>query len=71
MDSKPYVEPKDSSDKADIFHIEDDHLSDTNNEYDAIEETEPGKRVWWICMTASVGGFLFGTFSQPFSALSF
>merc|ERR1712098_933471 len=69
MDSKPYVEPKDSSDKADIFHIEDDHLSDTNNEYDAIEETEPGKRVWWICMTASVGGFLFGYDTGVISAV--
>lgn len=66
MDTKPYLEPRESTDKVDIYHVEDGQLSDSSAEYDAIEETEPGKRVWWICMTASVGGFLFGISSQPF-----
>ncbi|KAH9217154.1 myo-inositol transporter [Leptodontidium sp. 2 PMI_412] len=69
MDTKPYLEPRESTDKVDIYHVEDGQLSDSSEEYDAIEETEPGKRVWWICMTASVGGFLFGYDTGVISAV--
>ncbi len=56
MESKQSLEHKSSTDKGDIFHLEHGQIPDD----DAIEETECGKKIWFICMTASTGGFLFG-----------
>ena len=47
-------------DKTDVLHHEDLQDSDSFSDDDAIEDTNPGKAVWLICMTASMGGFLFG-----------
>lgn len=59
MASKTYDENSFGNDKLDIQHNEDIQVSEFSDD-DAIEETSPGKAVWLICMTASMGGFLFG-----------
>ncbi|KAH7372143.1 myo-inositol transporter [Cadophora sp. MPI-SDFR-AT-0126] len=69
MDSKHALEHTSSIDKATISHLEDGQLSDSIHEDDAIEHTQPGKKVWLICMTASVGGFLFGYDTGVISAV--
>lgn len=60
MESKQSLEQKSSIDKADIFHLEHGQLTGSIPDDDAIEGTECGKKIWFICMTASTGGFLFG-----------
>lgn len=67
MDSKNALEHTSSSKKEDYSH--DEGVSSSDDSYlddDAIERTQPGKKVWMICMTASVGGFLFGEFTRLF-----
>ena len=44
--------------KAEIIHEEDLAAADLLD--DSIESTQPGKAIWLIACTVSMGGFLFG-----------
>ena len=49
-------------DKAEAIH--DEHGTETGHVFDdSIETTAPGKGVWLIACTVSMGGFLFGNVS--------
>jgi SP family myo-inositol transporter-like MFS transporter 13 len=65
MASKLFDENSSNNEKVDVLHNEDLQLSDSFSDDDAIEDTNPGKAVWLICMTASMGGFLFGKIKLP------
>lgn len=61
MDLKPDLSQTSSSadDKAEVLHTE--VISEVVPEIDdSIESTDPGKTVWLIACTVSMGGFLFG-----------
>lgn len=49
---------KASNDKVEIIHEEDLVAADLLD--DSIENTQPGKAIWLIACTVSMGGFLFG-----------
>lgn len=59
MDLKPDLSKTSSSaeDKGEVLHSEVVVVPDID---DSIESTDPGKTVWLIACTVSMGGFLFG-----------
>jgi SP family myo-inositol transporter-like MFS transporter 13 len=64
MDSKLFDENSFGNDKVDVHHSEDLQTSDSFSDDDAIEDANPSRAVWFICMTASMGGFLFGALNS-------
>lgn len=70
MDSKLFDENSLGNDKVGVLHNEDLQASDSFSDDDAIEDTNPGKAVWLISMTASMGGFLFGMLQLRYFALT-
>jgi SP family myo-inositol transporter-like MFS transporter 13 len=58
MDSDANSTKLSLDDKAEATHQE--HLDE--NADDSIEMTDPGKTVWLIACTVSMGGFLFGQY---------
>jgi SP family myo-inositol transporter-like MFS transporter 13 len=62
MDPETSLSRDNSEDeKANVIH---DEVFTSQSIDDSIETTDPGKAVWVIACTVSMGGFLFGTWNE-------